>query len=157
MRRKDREITNRTELTCILKHECMARLALLDIEWPYTIPLNYALVEDGNDLYLYFHGTSEGKKLELIRRQNPHAAFEAESHSVPLPPTSGFACNWSMSYESVCGNGLIELLDTEDAHIAMDKFMHAYGLEQPEYGPTIAKTTLYRLHVQHISSKHRNN
>ena len=44
-----------------LKHECVARLALLDGEWPYTIPLNYALVEDGNDLYLYFHGTSEGK------------------------------------------------------------------------------------------------
>ena len=70
MRRKDREITDFDEMMEIVKKCDTCRLALNDGEYPYIVPLNFGHeVKDGK-LTLYFHCANEGKKLDLIRKNN---------------------------------------------------------------------------------------
>jgi hypothetical protein len=73
MRRKDREITDRAELLRILAKARVCRLALVDGDRPYVVPLTFAL--DGADLVL--HSARTGRKLDILRR-NPAVCFEVE-------------------------------------------------------------------------------
>ena len=72
MRRSEFEINDKEAMLTLL-HECdYGTLSLLDNGAPYGVPLNFAWWEEG----IAFHGTNEGKKMELIA-QNPTAPFNA--------------------------------------------------------------------------------
>ena len=66
MRRKDRQITDKDIINEILLKSDIARIALFDNEYPYIIPMNYGYKDNA----LYFHCAPEGKKLDLIKRNN---------------------------------------------------------------------------------------
>ena len=70
MRRSDREIKEFDEMIQIIKKCEICRIAMNDGEFPYLIPLNFGLdVQDGQ-VYLYFHGALEGKKIDILRSNN---------------------------------------------------------------------------------------
>ena len=77
MRRKDREITDFHEIIEIIKKCDVCRIALNDEEFPYIVPLNFGLDVEGEQVYFYFHAAMEGKKLELIEKDN-RATFEMD-------------------------------------------------------------------------------
>ena len=69
MRRNDREITEFSEMTDVMKRCDGCRLALNDEEgYPYLLPLNFGMEETDGRVTLYFHGAKEGKKYDLIRK-----------------------------------------------------------------------------------------
>ena len=68
MRRKDRELTDMTEIFEIVKRENVCTVAFCDEPFPYLIPLNYGARMEEGKLVLYFHGASQGTKLEQIKR-----------------------------------------------------------------------------------------
>ena len=70
MRRKDREITDFDEMMKIIAKCDTCRLAMFDDEFPYIIPLNFGTDIENGQLYLYFHSSKEGTKLDLIRKNN---------------------------------------------------------------------------------------
>ena len=73
MRRSDREITDRNEILQVMERCDVCRLALNDGEYPYILPLNFGMEQAGEQIILYFHGATEGKKLNLIAR-DPRAS-----------------------------------------------------------------------------------
>ena len=75
MRRKDREVTDLSEIIEIMKNCDVCRLALNDDGFPYILPLNFGMAVNGDKITLYFHSALEGYKVGLIQKDN-RASFE---------------------------------------------------------------------------------
>jgi len=104
MRRRDEEITDREEVRRILAAARVCRVAMVDGDRPYLVPLSFAL--DGDDLVL--HSASAGRKLDLLRR-NPAVCFEVEE-GVELA-TAATACDFTFAFSTVIGEGDVEFVE----------------------------------------------
>ncbi|MGB8452205.1 MAG: pyridoxamine 5'-phosphate oxidase family protein [Anaerocolumna sp.] len=124
MRRKDREVNNMEDITAIMKKCDVCRLAFFDQEYPYIVPLNFGFSNDGTNIELYFHGANAGKKLELIRENNK-AGFEMDCSHKLIEGKE--ACDYTMEFESVCGNGTIGLIEGTDKIPALNYLMKQYS------------------------------
>lgn len=123
MRRTDREITDRTEILEIMKKCDSCSVAFVDEVYPYIVPMNFGVQVINDEIHLYFHGAKAGTKLRLLQK-NPHVGFEmSTSHKLLL---GDVACDTTMEYESVCGNGEIRLLEEEHVLQAMTALMNQY-------------------------------
>ncbi|MCC7553765.1 MAG: pyridoxamine 5'-phosphate oxidase family protein [Methanobacteriaceae archaeon] len=155
MRRSDREITDINEIVDALKKCRVCNLALFDEKYPYVVPLNfgYKLDNETNDLVLYFHGHNGGKKIDLIKK-NPHAAFQI--HNDEDIVVSEIPCVCDMIFESVNGNGEIEILEGEDKTEGLITIMDQYSdkkYESSDFDKKIKSTVVYKLKVNDISGK----
>jgi nitroimidazol reductase NimA-like FMN-containing flavoprotein (pyridoxamine 5'-phosphate oxidase superfamily) len=123
MRRKDKEITNPSELEVILKKAKICRLGLLDVNVPYIVPVHYGY----NNKNLYIHAAKEGKKIDLIK-EKPKVCFEVElDHKIR---NTGIPCNWSTSYKSIIGYGTASILtNTEEKKKALKILINHYAHE----------------------------
>jgi nitroimidazol reductase NimA-like FMN-containing flavoprotein (pyridoxamine 5'-phosphate oxidase superfamily) len=65
MRRSDKEIKDRKKLERILKETNFVTLALAKDNIPYVVSLSHSYDEETG--CLYFHCSSEGKKLDFMR------------------------------------------------------------------------------------------
>jgi nitroimidazol reductase NimA-like FMN-containing flavoprotein (pyridoxamine 5'-phosphate oxidase superfamily) len=106
MRRSKQEINDEEVLEEILRGAIICRLAFVDGDLPYIVPLNYGY----RDKTIYIHSAPEGKKIDLLRK-NPEVCFELEDG---MEVTKGEkACDWSTRYRSVVGYGSVEILSDE--------------------------------------------
>lgn len=108
MRRKEKEITLRSEMDAVIDKARVCRLAMMDGDRTYIVPLSFGY--DGK--VLYFHSAREGKKLDLLRK-NGRVCFELDTD------VSVFAgdvpCKWGMAYRSIIGWGEVEFILEPDA------------------------------------------
>ena len=156
MRRHDREITDRQELIAVMKHCAVCRLALNDDNgYPYLLPLNFGLLEDGSTLQLVFHSALEGRKLELLQKDS-RASFEMDGrHQLQYFPEKGYC---TFAYESVIGRGHIAILNDESEKVAaLDAIMEHYHPEgKAWYSPVaIPRTIVYALTVESLTGKRK--
>ncbi len=155
MRRKDREITDFEEIMKIISKCDACRLALSDEEFPYIVPLNFGTDVCDGQLYLYFHCANTGKKLDLIRKNNK-ASFEMDCEHNILLYTERMSC--TMGYASVTGHGTIEFVEDEKKYEALKLIMRHYHHEEFKFNTDMMKaTTVFRLKVQDMVGKRRNN
>ena len=153
MRRSDREITDFDDIIEIIKKCDVCRLALYDEEYPYILPLNFGMqVEEGN-IVLYFHGANEGKKYELIEKNNK-VSFEMDcEHRLVMDDEK---MNCTMEYESVIGQGIIEKVPNEQKDCALLALMRQYHQEEFSFNKNIlSQTTVLKLTVNNYTAKHR--
>lgn len=156
MIRSDREITDRSEQLAIIDACDVCRVALNgDDGYPYIIPLNFGVdVEDGQ-VYLYFHSARRGKKLDLIK-QDARATFEVDCDHEFIFYDERMSC--TMGYRSVIGHGSIEILPEEEKKRGLDILMRHYHAEDFPYSEKpIPVTTVWRLKVEGMTGKHRDN
>ncbi len=104
MRRKDKEIKEKSLLESIMKKAAVCRLAMSENNIPYVVPLNFAY-KDG---YLYLHSAREGRKIEILKK-NEQVCFEIDIEHELLRGEN--ACDWTMKYYSVIGYGRACLVD----------------------------------------------
>ena len=158
MIRTDREITDREEQLAILRDCDVCRSALNDPDTgaPYIVPLNFGVdVEEDGTVYLYFHSARRGEKLELIAR-DPRASFEVDCDHRFIFYDERMTC--TMGYRSVIGCGVIEVLPDEERAVGLDILMRHYHEEDFPYNPkSVLATTVYRLKVEHMTGKFRDN
>ena len=103
MLRSEKEITNPEELESILTSAQVCRLAMVDQDTPYIVPLHFGYRNN----VLYFHCALKGRKLDIISR-NPFVCFEVETDHGII--NTGRPCDWSSRYASVIGYGVASLL-----------------------------------------------
>ena len=154
MRRKDREVADFTEQLAIIKKCDVCRIALNDEDgFPYIVPMNFGMdVQDGQ-LYLYFHCATEGKKLDLIRKDN-RAFFEMDCGHQLVLNQERMSC--TMTYESVMGKGTLEFVDAEEKYDALKILMGQYHAEDfPFNTAMIPVTTVLRMTVTEMTGKRR--
>ena len=111
MRRKDREISSREEIIRIIQEEGICRLAIKDEPYPYIVPMNYGIEIDKEQIILYFHSAMEGRKINLIKKDNK-VGFEIDRNQGLVYDTEKGYC--SILYECIIGNGEIVFLNRDE-------------------------------------------
>ena len=155
MRRKDREITDFNEIINIIKKCDVCRIALNDKDFPYIVPLNFGLDIQGKEVYLYFHCAMEGKKLDLIAKDN-RVTFEMDCDHNFILDEERMSC--TMGYESVIGHGVIETVPDENKYVSLKILMRQYHAEDFKFNTDMMRvTTVLKMTVIDMVGKRRNN
>lgn len=112
MRRRERAVTDWNHVLEIIQSCDCCRVAFSEPDGPYIVPMNFG-VEAGpsEQLTLYFHGASSGKKVELMQK-NPCVGFEMDTGHGLVPGAQ--ACSCSFFYQSVIGKGKIEAISNSE-------------------------------------------
>lgn len=112
MRRKDREVTDITEIKSILDQCKTCHLSMVDNGHPYVIPLSYAYKIEGDTLLLYFHSAKEGRKIEILKN-NHEVCFEMSVEGEPIYAAES-PCNSGYYFSSVHGFGNVQFISNND-------------------------------------------
>ena len=150
MRRNEREITDKKDIDDIIRRCRVCHLAMCDEGQPYVVPLNFGY--DGG--FLYFHAAPEGRKIDIIKRNN-RVGFEFD---ILLDITAAErACDWGAKYESVMGSGTAETVDDLEAKKDTLKcIMRQYSGGTWDFPEEILqKTLILRVCILEISGKSR--
>ncbi len=157
MRRKDREITDKTELEALLRQGRVCHLAMCERSGQgssgeedrlYVLPVNYGYADGA----LYIHGAPTGRKADILRG-NPRVAFSIVLSEALKPGGNG--CDWTTHYVSLCGEGRAEIIEKgEDKALALAKFMEHYAPGPHELpAAAIAATMVVRIAIESLSGK----
>jgi uncharacterized protein len=148
MRRKDKEISDWSEIEAIIKNSNVCRLAMVDGDRPYLVPLCFGYQDNA----LYFHGASEGRKIDLLR-ENPNVCFELDLITEIVEAES--ACKWSIKYQSVVGFGRAFLLESADEKIkGLNIIMSQYSgrtFQFPE--EKLRATAVFKVEIASMTGK----
>lgn len=153
MRRSDREIKEFKEIVSIMEKCDVCRIALNNNGYPYILPLNFGVKVEGDQIELYFHGAMEGTKYNLIAMDN-RASFEMDcGHRLVTEMEQG---NCTMEYESVIGQGYIEVLSDDEKYDALCILMKHYHQEEFPFNKAIMpRTKVFKLVVEKVTGKAR--
>lgn len=151
MRRKEKEITYRSEIDEILHQAQVCRVAFAREDEPYLVPLFYGY--DGSRLY--FHTARDGRKLEFLAA-NPRVCFEVERQVEVVARDQ--ACNWSAHFESVIGCGRVtELLGREEKEVGLNEIMRHYSDKEWPYDPSVfERTRVWCVEIDSLTGKRSN-
>lgn len=134
MRRANREIQGIEEIEEVLKLSKVCRLAMVDDGKPYIIPLNYGY----NNKVLYFHCAREGRKIDILKKNN-FVCFEVDTDMVVVEGER--ACDYTARYRSVIGTGKAYFVqEYEEMKEGLNLIMQQYvknGSTSFEYAPEV--------------------
>jgi len=148
MRKKEKEITEKSAIETIIKKSLICRLALSDDNSPYIVPLCFGY----EDNVLYFHGSQKGKKIDIIKK-NQKVCFEFDTNTEIVIAED--ACRWSMRYRSVIGFGKAVLLeDIEEKRKALNIIMSQYSDGTFQFNDAILKKTgVIKVEIESMAGK----
>lgn len=148
MRRKEKEITDRSEIEAVIKKALVCRLAMADENGPYIVPLCFGFRNNT----LYFHSATHGKKLDILRN-NPRICFEIEGDCGIR--SGDRACEFSMRYSSIIGFGTAEFVEEPGAkRDALDVIMAQYSDGKFTYTESvIKKTAIIKVDIDAMTGK----
>src|SRR5512133_1807698 len=148
MRRSEKEIKDESALRAVIQESMVCRVGLSDGNRPYVVPLCFGY-EDG---FLYFHAAHEGRKIEIIRKNNS-VCFEFDANTEIVENQE--ACAWGMRFKSVIGFGTaIFIDDVEEKHRALEIIMKQYSdrlFSFPEH--SVAGTTVIKVEIESMTGK----
>ncbi len=148
MRRKDREITDRTEIDAIIRSEKLMHLALVDGDMPFLVPVFYAF-DNGA---LYFHSAQAGTKIEILKRNN-NVCFEISVDHGFIE--SDEACDFEARHRTVIGVGKALFVEDATEKIkALDLIVAHFSEKTFEYPKTnLERTAVIRIDIVSIKGK----
>lgn len=151
MRRAERQVTDTEQIFEILNICEQCSVAFFDGEFPYIVPLSFGAALLDGKITLYFHCAKEGRKMELLKKNNA-VAFEASRTGNLV--TGDTACAYSMKYKSVCGNGYIEIVHGAEKLQALKTIMKHYTNKEPEFDmKAVESVCVLKLECKNISGK----
>jgi nitroimidazol reductase NimA-like FMN-containing flavoprotein (pyridoxamine 5'-phosphate oxidase superfamily) len=149
MRRKEKEMTNQSEIEAVIGKATVCRLAMADENGPYIVPLCFGFSNNA----LYFHSAKEGKKLDILNKNN-QVCFEFDVGQ-EITSRGKDACDWGMKYQSVIGYGKAVILqDSAAKRQALDIIMGHYAEGCFAYHDSIIdKTTIIKIEIERMTGK----
>jgi len=121
MRRKEKEITKKSEIEAVIHKSLVCRVGLSDNNIPYVVPLCFGY----QDNTIYVHGFLKGRKIDILRK-NRNVCFEFDINTEIVEGEK--ACEWGMKYQSVIGFGKGSFLEEpEDKKRALNIIMNQYS------------------------------
>jgi nitroimidazol reductase NimA-like FMN-containing flavoprotein (pyridoxamine 5'-phosphate oxidase superfamily) len=127
MRRNDRIVKDPRGIEEIILRCRTCRVAMVDDGFPYVVPLSFGYrFIDGDTLELYFHSAHEGRKIDVLRKNNK-VCFEMSYEGEPL--FADTPCNSGYYFGSVIGNGEVLFVNdpTEKCRSLSVMFRHQTG------------------------------
>ena len=155
MRRSDREVKEFKDIVAIMEKCEVCRIALNDNGYPYILPLNFGMCIREDKIELYFHGAMDGTKYDLIEKDN-RASFEMDCEHNLVTEIKGDSCSCTMEYESVIGQGRIEILSDDEKYDALCILMKHYHQEECLFDKAVVpRTKVLKLVVEKVTGKRR--
>lgn len=152
MRRKDREVTDFSEIVAILKRAEVLRLAMHGGDYPYIVPLNFGFSAENRQVTFYVHCAPVGMKLDLLRA-DPRVAFELDgAHKLEYREKQQM-CTYL--FESVMGTGTAEFLeDPAEKRAALEAILRQYHRDNvPINWDILPRTTCLKIAVNELTAK----
>ncbi len=148
MRRKEKETIDRAAIDAVILRSRVCRLGMTCDNIPYVVPLCFGY--EKNTLYL--HSAREGKKIDILKKNNS-VCFEFDLDHQVLE--SGEACEWEMKYRSVIGFGKALFIDDpESKQKALDIIMRQYSDHEHEYTErALTNTAVIKIHIEEMRGK----
>jgi uncharacterized protein len=148
MRRKDREIADRSEIDAILREGKIMNLALCDGEVPFLVPLFYAY--DGKSIY--FHSARQGSKVEILRKNNL-ARFAVSLAEGTIE--NEIACDFEARHRTVIGLGKVSFVEEiGEKRLALDMIVGRFSPRKFSYDKAALERTLVaRIDIESIKGK----
>jgi len=148
MRRAEFEVNDKKLLEEVLRTCEYGTLCLVDGDEPYSVPLNFVWHKE----CIYFHGSKEGRKMDVIAK-NKRASFNVVKPLSLLPSyfsNTRAACPASQLYGSVQFVGNIEII--EESHQKCEVLNALMQKLQPEGGYDVIETSnpIYKKAVENI-------
>jgi nitroimidazol reductase NimA-like FMN-containing flavoprotein (pyridoxamine 5'-phosphate oxidase superfamily) len=152
MRRRDREISDIHELEEIINKADACRIALANDNLPYIVTMNFGYVNYPQKM-LFFHCASEGKKLDMLRKNN-HVCFAMDTGHEIVEGKNG--CDWGAKFTSIVGYGHVDIItEKADKINGLTSIMKHYGGDK-EYefdNDVVERTTVLKLTITEITGK----
>ena len=153
MRRSDREVTDIQEIRALIDECKVIRLAMIDGNKPYVVPLNFGYTYENGAFTIYCHSAKEGKKLDVIRR-NASVAFEMDCQNALQHGET--ACTHSYYYASVLGEGKAEILEGDEKCKGLSALMlHMAGRNDVFTAEMADKVAVIAIRVDALTAKKR--
>ncbi len=153
MRRYDRQVTDKNKIIEIINSCTYCRLGLCDEGKAYIVPMNFGLTEQDDKLVFYFHSAKQGRKIDLMQKNN-EISFEMDTH---YKLTSGeTACDYTARFQSIIGEGKVYFIeDNEDKKIALDAIMYQSTKKRDfEYSDYwLNQVCIFKLEVSDLTCK----
>lgn len=152
--KREREVTDINEIIGILDRGKIVHVGMVDGDMPYVVPMNYGYTLEDGKLTFYLHGATVGRKLDIIR-VNPKVFIEIDTDIVPFKGDT--ACQYGVSYASVMGEGIAELVEDADGKMdALNKLMITQTGRTFEFVPKmVTGVTVIKIHVSEFTAKKR--
>ena len=149
MRRSEKEITDESAIEAIINASLVCRLALSDQDQPYIVPLSFGY----QDRTLYFHSALEGKKIDILRKNN-RICFEFDVNTEIIEAEK--ACKWGMKYQSVIGFGKAVLVENiQEKQKALNIIMNHYSDRNFQFpDKAIEKIAVIKIKIESMTGKH---
>jgi hypothetical protein len=148
MRRKDREIKDKAGIERIIKKALVCRVALSDGDSPYVFPVCFGF-KDG---CLYFHSAQEGRKIDILRRNNK-VCIEMDIDTEMIEGEIG--CEWGIRYSSVIGFGTASFVeDVEEMKEALSVLLEHYSDKKYEFSEkSLKQVMVIKIQVESLTGK----
>ncbi len=149
MKRSEREIKDQKEIETIIEKAEVCRIGLSDGNIPYIVPMDFGY----KDNCLYFHCAKEGKKIDIIKRNNS-TCFEMDIDHTFLKPEGG-PCGWDANYQSVIGFGEAFIVENfEEKSEAMNIITQHYGGDYyPFSKDELERVSIIKIEIASITGK----
>lgn len=152
MRRKDREITDKSRIEEFIEKEQILRIAFWDEGDIYIVPINYGYVYDEKYIF-YFHGAKAGRKYELAKKK-PNVGFEIDGKYSLIEGEE--ACEFSAAFQSVIGTGMLSLVENNAEKISGLNAIMKQTTSKNEWNYSdemLEAVAVFRLDVEKLSCK----
>ena len=149
MRRSEKEITDESAMEEIIHASLVCRLALSDGNQPYIVPLCFGY----QNRTLYFHSAREGKKIDLLKKNN-RTCFEFDVNSEIIEADK--PCKWGMKYQSVIGFGKAVFVENiEEKKKALTIIMNHYSAQKFQFpDKATEKIAVIKIEIDKMTGKH---
>ncbi len=138
------------EIDDILMKERVCRIAFVNKNEPYVLPLFYGY--DGE--YLYVHSSARGRKMDILKR-NRRVCFQVSSDVEIVEDIN--PCRWYARYRSVIGWGNAELIeDREEKREALSLITERYYGKKAEFSDEeLRKLAIIKIKIDRMTGKTR--
>lgn len=149
MRRNDREITEPAALRAILQAGNLLRIALVDGDRPFLLPVFYGF--DGANA-LYLHSARSGRKIDILKRNN-QVCFEVSlDHGIIEDKV---ICDFEARHRTVIGEGrAVFVQDEAERRRGLDLIVGRFTAVPDAYpAENLQRTAVIRIDIHALSGK----
>ena len=153
MRRKERQVTDVSQIKDFILSEQILRVGFHDKDDIYIVPVNYGFVYHDENYTFYFHGAKSGRKYELAKL-NPKVGFEIDGKYSLVG--GEVACDYTAHYQSIIGNGILTLVENLDEKVlALNSIMNqtTHKSEWTYSNEMLNVVAIFKLEVESFSCK----
>ncbi|MDP4267392.1 MAG: pyridoxamine 5'-phosphate oxidase family protein [Bacteroidota bacterium] len=139
-----------SEIEDIISKCQVCYVGMSDGENPYVLPFNFGY----KDKTIYLHSGKEGKKIEILRKNNKVSIAFSTDHLLRFQ-NEEVACSWGMKYRSVIAFGEVEFInDIDEKTRCMNIIMDNYTNKNFKYNsPSILNVKIFKIKINKVTGK----